>query len=75
MGYQLELQYDPAIVRVESMELGPFISLDWVLDGDIDNTTGVIPVAVSQRHPAPPGAGEGRLAQVRWRASAQVRVL
>ena len=75
MGYQLELQCDPAIVRVESMELGPFISLDWVLDGDIDNTTGMIAVAVSQRHPAPPGPGDGRLAQVRWRGSAQVRVL
>ena len=66
-GYQLELHYDPAIVHAESIELGPFISPDWVLDQDIDNTTGVIALAVSQRHATPPRDGEGRLAQVRWR--------
>ncbi len=66
-GHQLELHYDPAIVSAESIELGPFISPDWVLDQDIDNTTGVIAIAVSQRNPTPPRDGEGRLAQVRWR--------
>jgi hypothetical protein len=66
-GYQLELHYDPAIVHAESIELGPFISPDWVLDQEIDNTTGVIALAVSQRHATPPRDGAGRLAQVRWR--------
>ena len=66
-GYQLELHYDPAIVSAESIKLGPFISPDWVLNQEIDNTTGVIALAVSQRHATPPRDGEGRLAQVSWR--------
>ncbi len=67
-GHQLELPYDPAVVIAESIELDPFISPDWVLDEDIDNTNGVIAITVSQRHPTPARDGDGWLAQVRWQA-------
>jgi len=66
-GYQLELHYDPSVVHAEDLELGDFISSDWVLEDHIDNADGVVVVGVSQRNPTPPRDGSGVLVGIRWK--------
>ena len=60
-GLQLEVHFDPAVVTVESIVPGDFLSADFVLK-DIDGDAGWASLAYTQLAPAPERNGSGAVA-------------
>lgn len=75
-GFELQASFDPTVVEAKDIQVGQFLSPDWVLEKSIDNDRGAIALALSQRSPSPPRSGDGVLFTVQWgsRAGGQTPV-
>lgn len=58
-GLELNIRYDPTIVRVDSIRPGTFLNADFVVEQKINNDTGRSSLAYTQiGHPARSGSGD-----------------
>jgi hypothetical protein len=78
-GFQMMIEFDPALLAVQDadtsseevqIELGDFVSPDWILKNEVDVENGVIQLAVCSRAPSRPAGGDGVLATVTWQGLA-----
>ena len=78
-GFQMMIEFDPALLAVQDadtsseevqIELGDFVSPDWILKNEVDVENGVIQLAVCIRAPSHPAGGNGVLATVTWQGLA-----
>ncbi len=79
-GVEIQLQFDPAILRVEDVDPGRegtqiqpgnFPAPEFVQNNSVDNNAGAIFYTVVQLAPTPPASGNGTVAIVTFRALAQ----
>ena len=66
-GFDVTLHFNPAHLRVDSLELGSFLSSGFGGD-DFNNTTGIINYYNTQISPAGPKSGSGTLFRVNFTA-------
>jgi hypothetical protein len=78
-GFEFDLGFDPAVIAVQEVEVGDFLSPDFVVARTFNNSTGLVKVAITQLSPSLPKTGDGLLATILFRAiapgDAQVKFL
>jgi hypothetical protein len=68
-AFQIDLQFDPAIIEAVSVTAGSFLPNMFFIDGFIDNTAGSITGTIGTLLGPPPGiTGSGALAQFTFQA-------
>jgi LysM repeat protein len=79
-GAELQLQFDPALVRVQDADpeaagvqiaAGSFPSPDFVAVNEVDNEMGIVNYAVTQKAPREPVNGGGLLASITFQGLSQ----
>lgn len=68
-GLELEILFDPAIVSVESIVPGDFLSADFVVSQKVDASTGKASLAYTQLAPQPGRNGSGEVAMLTLKAT------
>ncbi len=69
-GFEFDLGFDPAVIAVQEVEVGDFLSPDFVVARTFDNTAGLVKVAITQLSPSSPKTGDGILATILLEATA-----
>ena len=69
-GAQLFVNFNPLVLQVQSVELGPFLSPQGMSGAEYNNAAGTLDMRIAQVSPSQPVSGSGTLATITFRALA-----